>query len=87
MMTVRTINYIPNQVYLYPLYLRFTVDITQVRYGDAPEQRVAAANLRRYSFGLRLARSQARHAHNLQTGLRLAIAQADVRPVMTVSFI
>ena len=38
-------------------------------WGHAPEQRVAASTLRRYSFGL-----------------RLAIAQADARPVMPVSF-
>ena len=31
-------------------------------------------------------RRQARHTHILQIGLRLAIAQADARPVMSVSF-
>ena len=29
---------------------------------------------------------QASHAHILQTGLRLAVAQADARPVMPISF-
>ena len=38
-------------------------------WGHTPEQRVAASNLRRYFFGL-----------------RLAIAQADARPAMPVSF-
>ena len=36
--------------------------------------------------GHRLGRRQARHVHILQTGLRLAIAQADARPAMPISF-
>ena len=35
-------------------------------------------------FGHHPGRHQARHAHILQIGLRLAIAQADARPVMPV---
>ena len=31
-------------------------------------------------------RHQTRHAHILQIGLRLAIAQADARPAMPISF-
>ena len=58
--------------------------------GHTPEQHVAASALRRYSFGLRLAIAQAdaigRHAHNLQIGLLLAIAQTDARPAMPISF-
>ena len=36
--------------------------------------------------GHRPGRRQARHARILQIGLRLAIAQTDARPVMSISY-
>ena len=72
-----------------------SVSVYQVRsgqiWGHSPEQRVAASALRRYCFGFRLTiaqadRRRARHAHILQIGLDLAIAQEDARPVMPLPF-
>ena len=62
----------------------------QVRYGGirrTARRRVHLATiLLRPPSGHRPGRRQARHACILQIGLRLAIAQADARPVMPISF-
>ena len=56
-------------------------------YLGAARRRVHLATLLpRPPSGYRPDRRQARHAGILQIGLRLAIAQADARPVMPVSF-
>ena len=56
-------------------------------YGGAARRRVHLATvLLRPPSGQRPGRRQARHTHILQIGLRLAIAQADARPAMPVSF-
>ena len=55
-------------------------------YGGAAHRRVHLATvLLRPPSGHRSDRRQARHVHMLQIGLRLAIAQADARPVMPKS--
>ena len=54
-------------------------------YAGAARRRVQLATvLLRPSSGHRPGRRQARHAHILQIGLRLATAQADARPVMRI---
>ena len=56
-------------------------------YAGAARRRVYLTTvLLRPPSGHRPGRHQARHAHILQIGLRLAIAQADARPVMPISF-
>ena len=68
-------------------YIRHLPSSSGQVWGHTPGQRVAASTLRRYSFDThRPGRRQARHANILQIGLRLAIAQADARPVMPKSF-
>ena len=57
-------------------------------YAGAARRRVHLATvLLRPPPGHRPGRRQARHARILQIGLRLAIAQADARPAMPISFI
>ena len=62
-------------------------------YGECDMDNVTWAASRRIHFatvlpsppsGHRPGRRQAHHAHTLQKGLRLAIAQADARPVMPI---
>ena len=56
-------------------------------YAGAARHRVYLATvLLRPPSGHRSGRRQARHARILQIGLCLAIAQADARPVMSISF-
>ena len=55
-------------------------------YAEAARRRMQLATvLFRPPSGHRPGRRQARHARTPQIGLRLAIAQADARPVMPVS--
>ena len=56
-------------------------------YAGAARRRVhLATGLLGSPSGHRLGSRQARHAHILQIGLRLAITQADATPVMSISF-
>ena len=56
-------------------------------YAGAARRRVHLATvLLRPPSSHRLGTRQARHAHIVQIGLRLAIAQADARPAMPISF-
>ena len=55
-------------------------------YAGAARRRIHLVTVLRPPSGHRPGRRQACHAHILQIGLRLAIAQADARPVMAVSF-
>ena len=56
-------------------------------YAGAARRRVHLVTvLLRPPSGHRPGRRQARHVYILQTGLRLAIAQADARPVMPIPF-
>ena len=56
-------------------------------YAGAARRRVHLVTvLLRPPSGHRPGRRQARHVHIFQIGLRLAIAQADARPAMPISF-
>ena len=55
-------------------------------YAGAALRRVHLTTVLRPPSGHRPGRRQARHVRILQIGLRLAIAQADTRPVMPISF-
>ena len=78
---------IQDQTFAHQLRMSDQVRSGMGSYAGAAHRRVHLATvLLRPQSGHRPGRRQARHAHILQIGLRLAIAQTDARPVMPVSF-
>ena len=78
-----------NVIKLHVFFMGDNVEESGQVWRHTPEQRVAASicnGILQPPSGHRPGRRQARHAHILQIGLRLAIAQADARPVMSISF-